>query len=139
MGVVEVLLAHAHLLPAVAGTAAAGAQQPAVAAGVCSQYGLLKAIAEAARNQHWSVWSLLVRVVDQCFPDALGGVTRWVHNEQAVRALLRVGQEDMAAVEQERAAVARERQEVEELRHGVQHLIMQMALSQKQTNNTSCY
>jgi hypothetical protein len=48
------------------------------------------------------------------------------------RALVRAWQEDLAGMEEERAAVAREREEVQELRQGLQHFIIQGALLHKQ-------
>jgi hypothetical protein len=99
---------------------------------VYSRHQLLEAAAEAAEKEHWHVWSLLVRVVFQCFPDTLGQVLAGVSIEQVARAFASAWQEDMAGMEEQRAAVAREREEVQELRQGLQQFVIQGALLHRQ-------
>ena len=130
--VVKLLLAH--LPPDAAGAAAA--PLPAAGAGLYSQQQLVRAAAEAAQAEQWRVWSLLVWVVGQCFPGALGEVFDRVSGEQVGRALLGAWREDMAGLEEQKAGVARKREEVEELRRGAQQFIIQGALLHKQVDRS---
>ena len=146
MEVVKVLLAHLRgpTALAAAGPVAAAAAAPSVVQaaglGVYSQQQIVAAAAEAAVAEQWHVWSLLVRVVGQCFPDALQGCWEFLTTDQACRALLGAWRADMAGLEEREAGVTREREELreegEELRWGLQHFIIQGALLHKQAERS---